>query len=99
MDHTTKLAVGSVVNSLLANSAYSATKYLSEKLIVRATRKLFKSEGRQIRKSSTVEIVLTIGQPNYLERDFIKDCRKAKEPFPVKNVVLKFPPKPKKRKK
>jgi len=41
-------------------------------------------------------MVLTIGRPNYAEREFIKLCKKAGEPFPVKKMQLKFYPKKKK---
>jgi hypothetical protein len=34
----------------------------------------------------------TIGIPNYL-REFIRKCKKAGEPFPVKKIQLKFLPK------
>lgn len=37
-------------------------------------------------------IILKIGRPNFREREFIKACRKAGEPFPVKKVQLKFYP-------
>lgn len=32
--------------------------------------------------------ILTVGRPNYAERQFIKDCRAANEPFPVKKVLV-----------
>jgi hypothetical protein len=34
--------------------------------------------------------VFTIGKPNYEEREFIKKCKKAGEPFPVKKIQVKF---------
>ena len=63
-----------------------ATQYISPKFIFRATRKTHKHQ----RKDSNVEIYLTIGKPNYREREFIKLCIKAKESFPLKKVQLKF---------
>lgn len=84
-------AVGRVVEVLLDGVAYKATKYLSTKLVVNATRKLY--DGKIPPKNfSSIDIVLTIGKPNYDQREFIKDCLKAKEPFPIKGVILKFPP-------
>lgn len=87
--------VQKVVWSLLANEAYVATKYIAANQIVRATRKLAR---RKIDKRGNVEVVLTIGRPNFLEQEFIKQCKKANEPFPIKGVVLRFPPKPCKQK-
>lgn len=43
-----------------------------------------------------MEFVLKIGKPNYLERDFVKMCKKAGEPLPVKKVQIKHYPKKKK---
>lgn len=84
-----------VIQALLDSGARSATKYVSARQVVRATRRLYRADGRQIRKRGPTEIVLHIGAPNYLERDFIKACRKSGEPLPVLNVQLKFPPKKK----
>lgn len=70
-------------------SVNKATKYVSPKLIVRAVRKTYKVNGRKARKGENVEIHLTIGRPNYIEREFIKLCKEASEPFPVKMVQLK----------
>lgn len=86
-------AVGDVVRSLMYNDAYVATKYIDINFIVRATRKLHR---RKIDKRGNAEIVVTIGRPNYLERDFIKQCKKAGEKFPVKGIILKYPPEQKK---
>jgi hypothetical protein len=82
-----------VIRDLLVFGAVKATKYINPKLIVRATRKL--CHGRFDR--GNIEIILTFGRPNYIEREFIKLCQKAKEPFPIKKVQLKlYKPKPNK---
>lgn len=86
-------AVEQVVTALLANNARRATKYLSERQVVKASRKLYRR--KLPRKGSTVEIVLTVGRPNYEEREFIRRCKAAGEPLPVRKVQLKFPPKAK----
>ncbi len=83
--------VDQVVNALLGAEAHKATKYVSATHVVRATRKL--RRGRIPKRDNGVDIVLTIGRPNYAEREFIKKCRKAGEPIPVKKIQLKFPPK------
>ncbi len=64
-----------------------ATKYISPKEIIRATRKLW---GKKIVKGQNIEITLTIGKPNYAEREMIKLCQKAGETFPIKMVVCKL---------
>lgn len=82
--------VPQVVLQVLAINVLKATKFVSPKLVVRATRtKTSFGRGRN------VEITLTIGKPNWAEREFIKLCKKAKEPFPVKRIQLKLIPKKK----
>lgn len=78
-------SVAHVMAELLESSAIKATKYLSEKLTVKGT-----FRGRVTARARTAEILFTVGAPNYAEREFIKQCRKAGEPFPVKKVQLKF---------
>jgi len=73
---------------VLVFGAYKATKYLDEKLTVKATRKRFK--GKIDKRSKIVEIIFTVGRPNYEERDFIKKAKKAGEPFPIKKIQAKY---------
>lgn len=86
-------AVTQTVEAMMRTNAKRATKFIDARTIVRVTRR---------HKSSKAEFVLKIGSPNYAEREFIKSCRKAGEPIPVKKVQLQFYPKkkiaPKKRK-
>lgn len=78
----------SLFELLLGDSgAVKATKYLSETQIVRAVRRTY---GGKILKGNT-EILVTIGKPNYQEREFIKLCKKAGESFPVKKIQIKWP--------
>jgi hypothetical protein len=65
-----------------------ATVYVSENHIVRATA-LHPMDAR----SRSNSLVVTIGKPNFREREFIKTCQKAGEPLPVRKVQLKFWPK------
>lgn len=80
-----------VINTLIATNSVSATYFESDKKIIRATRKRY--NGKFNKKQ--VEVTLTIGRPNYKERDFIKACKKSGEPFPVKKIQLKPLPKKK----
>lgn len=77
-----------------------ATKFVSPKLIIRATRKRLR--GKLPRKGENIEMVVTIGRPNFFEREWIKQCQKNKEKFPLEGIMIKLynPPKKKlKRKK
>jgi hypothetical protein len=78
--------ISQIVTYVLENKVVKATKYVSPKLIIRAVRKRYKGK---ILGNQNVQITLTIGKPNFLERKFIKDCIKAKEPFPVKKLQIK----------
>jgi hypothetical protein len=82
-------AADQCVRAILYGGAVKATKYISEKLTVKATRKLYGKKRLPSRKA--YEIVLTAGKPNHEERAFIKKLGKAGEPFPVKKVQLKMP--------
>lgn len=80
--------IGNVIEVLLTLEAKRATKYLSPDFVISAQRKSW--GGKINRKDRTIELVVKIGKPNYTERVFIKMCKKAKEPFPVKKVQVKF---------
>ena len=71
---------------ILIGGAYKATKYLSEKETIKATRKRYKKGVYH----KAIDIVFTVGKPNYEERDFIKKYKRAGEPFPVKKIQLRF---------
>lgn len=77
-----------VVGALVGSDAKTATKYIDAKTVVHATWH-FKPSGRNSRET----VILTFGSPNYLDRIFIKKCKKAGEPFPVKKVQLRAYPK------
>ena len=77
-----------VINALLKNKARRVTKYFSPTYVVSATVRSF--QGKVDWNSKSLEILLKIGKPNYAEREFIKKCKKAGEPFPVKKLQFKF---------
>ena len=79
---------GLVLNAVLKDGVWKATKYVSPTLVIKATRRRY--QGKLSRCCDGTETVLvTVGKPNYLEREFIKVYRKAGEPFPVKRIQLK----------
>lgn len=80
-----RASIMKAVECVMQTGAKQATVYQHPKLTVKATR-LFKSDKR----SRSVTLVLTMGSPNYRERQFIKSCIKAKEPFPVKKVQFRW---------
>lgn len=66
----------------------TATAYLAPDLTARLT-----LVGKRRRGDKRVIFTLAVGRPNYLERKFIRACKKAGEKFPVKKVQLRAPAK------
>lgn len=80
--------------TLINSGCHTATKYLSPTHVIRATRVVY---NRKIdKRDRRTEILFTDGVPNYHAREFIKRCKKAGEPFPVKKIQLTFFPRRKK---
>lgn len=77
-------AIPEVVKHVVSG-ARKATKYLSPTLTVKATR-----QHPVDRRNRSDTIVLSIGKPNYQERDFIRVAKLAKEKFPISKVQLKW---------
>lgn len=85
----TRSSVAAVVMAVLeCPNIKTATQYLDERTTVKCTR-ILKYDARMKRHS----FVLSVGIPNYAERKFIKTCKKAGEPFPVKKTQFKMMPK------
>lgn len=90
----TAIALSKCLDHLeVATDAKKATVYLSDKLVVSLCRR-FKFSKRD----TCADYVTKVGAPNYLERDFIKLCKKAGQPLPLHRVQLKYWPKPRKAK-
>lgn len=66
---------------------YKATFYLSDNYVIKATAKRWKK--KLPKKNQRIEVLLTMGRPNYEERLFIKLCKQAGEPFPIKKIQYK----------
>lgn len=77
---------GELAERILLGGAKKATKYLSPKLKVSAIRR-----GRLYSRCAYHSILFTIGVPNYEERIFVRLRQKAKLPFPVRQIQLKWP--------
>lgn len=80
----TAAAAQKAVSALLKADAKKATVYLSSRSVVSVCRRF-----RASRRNSRDDFVLKIGAPNYLERKFLKACKKAGEPVPVRKVQLR----------
>lgn len=78
-----------LIHALLETAAYQAVKYLSPSLVARATRSVSMKERKLYSRETRANFNVTVGVPNYRERLFIKDCRKAGEPFPVARIQLR----------
>jgi len=84
-----KTDIENMINMLGVKPLHKAVKYLSEKEVVRVTRR-HKHDKRNKRN----EFVVTIGEPNYLERKFIKKLNKANVLFPLRKIqVYSYPKK------
>lgn len=80
-----------VIDTLLNYDVKTATKYISPKLVARATWR-----HKPSRKHTREEMVVTYGAPNYREVIFVKLALKAQEPFPIKKVQMRAWPKKRK---
>jgi hypothetical protein len=64
-----------------------ATVFLDAKLVVSICRR-----HKYAKRNTREDMVVKIGQPNYAERNFIAQCKKAGVPLPLNKVQLKFWP-------
>ena len=88
-DKATELATWNTLLLLFSEGAYKATKFLSPKLVVTASRRWAKQKIDK--RDKRAEVLLKIGRPNFQEREQICQLVKAGEPFPVSKILLKFP--------
>lgn len=76
--------VARVVNFIHMSPDFKrVTSYVHPKFTIKATA-LQKPTKRDLSQT----LVVTIGRPNYRECQFIKKCKKAGEPFPVKKLQI-----------
>ncbi len=74
--------VAKVVGEVRYGDFRTATKYVSPDFVVKATER----KGESF--SSHQEYLVTIGKPNYREREFIKKALEAGESFPIRKIQL-----------
>ena len=82
------------IEGLLRSGARSATVYLSASARVTATH-LHKPD----RRNRHTTIAVTYGQLNWAGREFVRACKRAGEPMPVRKVQLRWWPKKRAKKK
>ena len=77
--------IATVTATLIATKdAKSAIKYLSDKLVVKAT---WHNKPKANNRGETM--IVTFGKRNYREVAFIQDLIKAGKQFPIKEIQLK----------
>jgi len=74
----------------LPTDGKKATVFLSEKLVVSVCRR-HKFRKRQTRE----DFVIKVGQPNFIEREFIKRCKRDGVALPTRVQVKSWPVKKK----
>ena len=84
-------AAEAVMSSLIVTRMRKATKFIGPNLVIKLTR-----QRRPNKRSHSESFILTVGKPNFEERKFLKSCKKAGEPVPVKKVQLRDFPKKRK---
>lgn len=86
--------IAAVTKALVDTETYQAVKYVSEKFVVRATKPRYRHQKKQWdKRDNRVSLIVTFGAPNYLERAFIANCKRAGEPLPVRKIQLRDFPK------
>lgn len=82
---TPDLALAKAYKALGAASSdmRKAAVFISDKLVVSVCRR-FKRDKRNRRD----DLVVKVGAPNYLEAKFIRLCKRAGEPLPVRKMQL-----------
>jgi hypothetical protein len=88
MDERSKV-FAELAECILVDGAYKATKYINEKLTIKATRKRYKGKIMNGRVHP-IEILFTVGKPNYEEREVIKRNMRAGMSFPCNHISEKF---------
>ena len=77
--------IGEIANEVLTNGAKQATLYLTPNLTVKAT---LRGKARTNGRGTT--ILLTIGKPNYEQRQFIARHKRTDGVFPSNVTTLKY---------
>lgn len=83
--------IGQCVQDVLTvKNVRRATAYISDKRTVKAT-----LQRRIDKRAKSATVLVTVGAPNFLERRFIRLCKKAGMAFPLQQIQWKHWPKKK----
>lgn len=78
--------IGECVSDVLnVRNVRKATAYISERRVIKAT-----AQCRANKRSKSVTILVTVGKPNFVERRFIRLCKKAGMVFPLRQIQWRF---------
>jgi len=72
--------LGDIVYKALSGNFSKSTHFISHSLVAKAKRKMF--NGKIDKRSRIAEIVVTVGMPNYSEREYIRRNKKLGDVFP-----------------
>lgn len=90
-DHEMQLrGLEKAVREALETGCRKATAYISDSMVATAT-----ARHRPDKRSKRMEFVVKLGAPNFLERRFIRLCKKVGMCFPLRQVQLGWWPKKK----
>ena len=90
-DHEMQLrGLEKAVREALETGCRKATAYISDSMVATAT-----ARHRPDKRSKRIEFVVKLGAPNFLERRFIRLCKKVGMCFPLRQVQLGWWPKKK----
>lgn len=82
---------GECVEAILFTTGLrKATAYLSENYVIKATHQF-----KPMKHDRGNTLLVTCGKPNFLERRFVRLCKKAGVVFPLKQLQLEWFDKPK----
>lgn len=70
---------------LVVPNVRRATSYLAEDFTVKAT-----AQRKIGKRDRSATLLVTVGAPNFLERRFIRGCKKHGMAFPLQQITLKF---------
>lgn len=77
---------GEVIDLILfTKNLRKATAYLSETYVIKATHQF-----RPMKHDRGNTLLVTCGKPNFLERRYIRLCKKAGVAFPLKQIHLEW---------
>ena len=79
--------IAAILTAPTAPDVYRATKYLTPDFVVKVTARRF-GKKRELVTTQSLDLVVTLGRPNFRERAFVKGVLRAGEPFPVRKVQL-----------